>query len=671
MAKWTFSDAPVGMDQGPNNSTAEHFKSQDIFSALVRESIQNSLDVQLDKDKPVVVQYAFGSIDEVLGADIREIEEHVKAISADYPESSNYQRMAQFLNEHEDNEITYLRVSDYNTRGMDYEKDSKKCGFYSFVQSIGNSSKDSAGAGGSYGFGKAAYYEFSNSHSVLVSSRTPDGSTTFQGSAMLCTHKIGDKKYHWSGFFDDGNGEPIQNELHIPEKFRRHEPGSDIYLLHVNNAQEEMKNYEENIVRSVLLNFWLAIFRNKLEVLFDWQDDGQAEVRISCDTLDELMQKFFPNLSDYSDPFLGYCNPRPYYEAVKTAEPFDKNSETEQKCVCFKNDQLKHVGKVMFYLMRNEDTKDRYVRMRQRYMVIDAPSIRGQRGLSGVLVCEEGIANDTLRKAEPPAHDAWDIKRVEGFKNQPETDEGKAYKAIKALERYVRECIRDYFASNSAREVEIAELDNFLYATESFDAKNGNTRSTNGTISEGTTQDENGALTTKANGPAMVNKNPIPETLGTVTIITDDPKGEEPGGSTAPLVPPNTPTTPRPTPPQPGTNPIFPPVEPVIPGGDGPHIPQRKFMPVSFKILAKFEEDGLVYTAKIKTKEDIENAVIIISTQGEEGEEIIDLAWSQVGKIFQSSIRGVSLRSGVTNEVKFRFEDNIKHCISLVAYVTE
>lgn len=670
MAKWIFSDAPVGMDQGPNNSTAEHFKSQDIFSALVRESIQNSLDVQLDKDKPVVVQYAFGSIDGVLGEAIREIEEHVEAISVDYPESSNYQRMAQFLKEHKDKEITYLRVSDYNTRGMDYEKGSKKCGFYSFVQSIGNSSKDSAGAGGSYGFGKAAYYEFSNSHSVLVSSRTPDGSTTFQGSAMLCTHKIRDKKYHWSGFFGAGNGEPIQSEEHIPEKFRRNVPGSDIYLLHVNNAQEEMKNYEENIVRSVLLNFWLAIFRNKLEVSFDWQDDGQAEVRISCDTLDELMRKFFPTLCDNSDSFLGYCNPRPYYEAVKTAVPFDPNSETEQKSVCFEHDRLKNVGKVTFYLMRNEGTKDRYVRMRQRYMVIDAPSIRGQRGLSGVLVCEEGVANDTLRKAEPPAHDAWDIKRVESFKNQPETDEGKAYKAIKALERYVRDCIHAYFASNSAREVEIAELDNFLYATEAFDAKNGNTRSTNGTISEDSTQDENGALTTKANGPAIVNNGSTPESLGSVTIITDSPKGEEPGGNIAPLVPPNIPTVPTPpTPPDP--NPIFPPVDPVIPGGDNSHVPQRKFMPVSFKILAKIEDDGLVYTAKIKTKEDLENAVIIISTQGEEGEEIIDLAWSQVGKVFQSSIRGVTLKSGVTNEVKFRFEDNIKHCISLVAYVTE
>ena len=56
MAKWTFAESTVGLiDQGPNNSTAEHFKSQDIFSALVRESIQNSLDVPLYSDRPVKV----------------------------------------------------------------------------------------------------------------------------------------------------------------------------------------------------------------------------------------------------------------------------------------------------------------------------------------------------------------------------------------------------------------------------------------------------------------------------------------------------------------------------------------------------------------------------------------------------------------------------------------
>ena len=120
MAKWTFAESTVGLiDQGPNNSTAEHFKSQDIFSALVRESIQNSLDVPLYSDRPVKVKYAFGKIEGSLNDDLREVEQHVKASFEANQDSSQYQRMASFIDEHAGQDISYLKVADYNTTGMD------------------------------------------------------------------------------------------------------------------------------------------------------------------------------------------------------------------------------------------------------------------------------------------------------------------------------------------------------------------------------------------------------------------------------------------------------------------------------------------------------------------------------------------------------------------------
>lgn len=149
MAKWTFAESTVGLiDQGPNNSTAEHFKSQDIFSALVRESIQNSLDVPLYSDRPVKVKYAFGKIEGSLNDDLREVEQHVKASFEANQDSSQYQRMASFIDEHAGQDISYLKVADYNTTGMDYEKDNNSCGFYSFVESTGKSNKSIEGSGG-------------------------------------------------------------------------------------------------------------------------------------------------------------------------------------------------------------------------------------------------------------------------------------------------------------------------------------------------------------------------------------------------------------------------------------------------------------------------------------------------------------------------------------------
>ena len=309
MAKWKFEEQ-TGQEQGPNNATAEHFKSRDAFSSLVRESIQNSLDAYLDSSKPVKVEYAFGHlVGDDLSNSIRKIEEHVHSCLNSYPESSTYQRMVEYLNQHAMDHISYLRVSDYNTKGMDYTPDTK-CGFHSFLQSIGDSHKDGEGAGGSYGFGKAAYYELSNARTILVSTKTDKGKVAFQGCYMLCTHKMDDgKKYCSSGFYDLGDKKPIQDEDSIPEELRRSECGSDIYLLYVDDDRNKLSQYQETLIKSVLINFWLAVYESKLEVTFDWKDDGEPEVVISKETLEKLMLDHFPSMADDQNI---YSNPRPY-----------------------------------------------------------------------------------------------------------------------------------------------------------------------------------------------------------------------------------------------------------------------------------------------------------------------------------------------------------------------
>ena len=350
MTKWKFEEQ-TGQEQGPNNATAEHFKSRDAFSSLVRESIQNSLDAFLDPSKPVRVSYALGHlVGEELSSSIREIEDHVRACLASYPESSTYQRMVEYLNQHAMDHISYLRVSDYNTKGMDYTPDTK-CGFHSFLQSIGDSHKDGEGAGGSYGFGKAAYYELSNARTILVSTKTDQNKVAFQGCYMLCTHKMDDgKKYCSSGFYDLGDKQPIQDENLIPAELRRSKYGSDIYLLYADDDPNKVRQYHETLIKSVLVNFWMAVYENKLEVTFDWEDDGVLEVVISKETLENLMLEYFQSMADDQDI---YSNPRPYYEAVKNAVAFDPESEEKHDCVYFDDQNLYgKYGHVRFYLKR-------------------------------------------------------------------------------------------------------------------------------------------------------------------------------------------------------------------------------------------------------------------------------------------------------------------------------
>lgn len=662
MPQWKFAlMSDEMMDQGPNNSTAEHFKSQDIFSALVRESIQNSLDVPVDENKPVVVKYAFGTLSGEATEDLRAVEEHVRACHETHPDSSSYQRMVSFLDSHQGDEISYLKVSDYNTKGMDYEEGNNKCGFYSFVQSIGNSSKSSSGSGGSFGFGKAAYYEFSNTRSILVSSKTQNGDVAFQGCSMLCTHKIDGQKYNFSGFFDIDSGKPIQKEFLIPEEFRRTESGSDIYLLHVNDDRSQMKQYEESIIRSVLLNFWMAIYANRLEVRVDWENDGIDDVIISSETISDFMDKYYPNSRDDAD----YNNPRPYYEAVINAVPNDPESEEEHDCVVFQNDNLKNVGRVKLYLMRNIGTRDRYLRMRKPLMVIDSMKLSGQRGISGVLICD-GEANDFLSKAEPPAHDRWDIERVRPFKDQHGTPEYKAFKAIRALKRFADECIAEFFVSRNSTESEITGLDKYLYATEFTDKDGGNGHAMEGEKTGEFTDQETGAHTTTPEGPTITTFEPTNKTPGKITITSKGSNGTKKGGDKGTS---RTKTSKggggkgEHT----GGNTVVTSHDP----DDSPERPVQVIKEVDFRAFAKPTQQGLEYTLNITCDEDLDNASIFISTHGAESNEDLPIEWASTGRVQQNAIREVDLYTGQTNTLKFRFKDDIKHIISLTVYVKE
>lgn len=663
MTKWKFEEQ-TGQEQGPNNATAEHFKSRDAFSSLVRESIQNSLDAFLDPTKPVQVKYALGHLGEDLSNSIREIEDHVRACFASYPESSTYKRMVDYLNQHTMDPISYLRVSDYNTKGMDYTPNTK-CGFHSFLQSIGDSHKDGEGAGGSYGFGKAAYYELSNARTILVSTKTDQDKVAFQGCYMLCTHKMGDgKKYCSSGFYDLGDKQPIQDENLIPEELRRSEYGSDIYLLYADDDPNKLLQYHETLIKSVLINFWMAVYKNKLEVTFDWDDDGVQEVVISKDTLEELMLEHFPSMADEKDI---YSNPRPYYEAVKNAVAFDPESEEKHDCVYFEEQNLYgKYGHVCFYLMRNIGTRDRYLRMRKPLMVIDGQKMNGQRGISGVLVCD-GEANNYLSKAEPPAHDNWDKERVRPYKDNNGSDEEKAFHAIEGLTFWCRENVKAFFASKNATETEVEGLDNYLYATEETQ-KQGEGKAVNGNESNLFSDFETGVHHIAPIGPDLINPDSPVIKTGHVTVSITQPRGVEHGGDVGVGRTGNSKGN------EPGgEHTASSKIDPRLPKEDHEQKLQQQIKHVTFRSSAHIEKEDLVYHLVIYTKEDLDNATIFISTMGEDSSEDISIIWADQGEVRENTnaIFGVELKKDAPNKVAFKFEDNIKHIISLTVYVTK
>ncbi len=82
--KWYFADQPNVQEVGPNNAMEQSFKNHP-YAALVRESIQNSLDAVLDKSEPVQVAFTFRKMKGNDYPEFFELKKHIKGCLEYYP----------------------------------------------------------------------------------------------------------------------------------------------------------------------------------------------------------------------------------------------------------------------------------------------------------------------------------------------------------------------------------------------------------------------------------------------------------------------------------------------------------------------------------------------------------------------------------------------------------
>lgn len=164
--KWHFAPQLGGREDGPNEPMQENFKKTP-FASLVRESIQNSLDIPLSMTEPVRVEYSIGRIQSVSYPNFFELRHHIQGCLDYFPNNEKakavYQPMLDYLDEiGKRGNLNYIKISDYNTEGMNYIKGKTDTPFYAFALSAGVSAKNDGFTGGSFGFGKAAYFIFQN-----------------------------------------------------------------------------------------------------------------------------------------------------------------------------------------------------------------------------------------------------------------------------------------------------------------------------------------------------------------------------------------------------------------------------------------------------------------------------------------------------------------------------
>lgn len=641
---WHFAKRFGGEDTA-DSAVGKFFK--DPFGSLVRESIQNSLDVAVDDNKPVEMVYRINCLDLTDDSKFFDLEKYVKGSLSMFKKGrafDNLQNMLKFIESlRESKKLYYMEVSDSNTKGMDYETDNDSTRFYSFAKCLGNSDKSSKTSGGSYGFGKIVFYNASKLRSILVSTMTPEGQCLFEGIASLSTSKIDGQKYEKTGYFcmlDDE--EPTSDAAKIPLGFTRACPGTSVYVMGIDPNVEHHAGIYDSIKRAAVENFWLSILGGKLTVTIG--DDF-----ISSENIDKIAEQIYEN--GEAGARTGF-NPIPFIDAVKSAG-------TDTKHVLVK-DTIPILGDVRLYLSKNKKANDRVLFMRKTQMLIKSELNGTSYGFYGVFVCDGEKGNEILRSSEDPTHTEWKSTNCD-------TDEDRhlARKAISELNKFLHDRIVERFGGANSTSSDITGAQNYLFMNTAYEEQeDGDNEVEYGDKTDGTTEEETGSPISTLEKPGKITK-PEPR-IGIVNIevqATASPgEGDlERGKSDKPVDPVPTPAPPMPYNPNQGYK--------DDPNGTPGHFSRQ--IPVKYHFYFQNEEDGLYHYVIVTSENEIEDCTLVLTAMGDYGKESeenrIFVVYSDSGDLHNGVINKLHLNAGKTT-VKVKFEDNLKHSVNLKAY---
>ena len=300
-SKWFFAEKNPG-DKARDPVQDEFFQDQSldgISHALVRETIQNSLDARIGK-APVRVVLSIGSL---------------PATRAEYwfPASSYRHFEAKeiklgSLPKREVEDCTYLTIEDFGTKGLEGRIDSFDPtlggNFYHFFRAEGISNKKE-GDRGSWGVGKIVIPRASRARSFFaITRRTSEPGLHLMGQAILRHHSVDGRMYKPDGWFSKllGNGlqvpfsdDDVTAKLNIDfELTRKEESGLGLVIPWI---YEEVSFKE--LASVIAREYFIPILAGDLEVELLDARFGEA---ITFDSSSiEILKSAAPEYKDFQD----------------------------------------------------------------------------------------------------------------------------------------------------------------------------------------------------------------------------------------------------------------------------------------------------------------------------------------------------------------------------------
>jgi hypothetical protein len=651
--KWTF-DAETGEEQGPGDALGQNFKHRP-YASLLREAVQNSLDVPANPNTPVIVTFSFGKMREKDFPNFFDIRKHLEGCAEYWHGKPDivklYNEMLSCFSSDFNTELSYLKVSDRNTVGMNYRPNDNTTPFYAFVRAAKVSNKPGEGSGGSYGYGKAAYLQLSPIKALIISTMTSEGKLFFEGKSVLCTHLFNGEKKTSVGYYDNNNGQaPVSDVEKIPQRFVRTEPGTDFYIMGF--AQQEKEEAIRDMIEEAVRSFFAAIHRQKLVIEF--KIDKEHTLVLNHESLPIVMNDFFTEEKDNSAQ-LRALNPRPYYEAIT-------KEEDGRQFIHF-TDTIEPIGRVHLFVKREKGASDKILYMRSPLMSIYANRPSSSLGFYGVFICDDLRGNKLLQKLENSSHTQWETSNWRDTITQKAMPLGKSAK--EAVKKFCEDCMQKLKGDDDSTELDISGLEDMLYVPDALIDDESYGPDTPIGSPTGEFVDIGSSMTTVSVNDEIpqrdknesTSKGTIMGAVGGGIVITEtgpdiagvSQEGKRRGGKEGTS--------------KPGADKA--PVERVE--GDESHY---GILEVGIRSFAQVENGMTYHYITIHSDQTVNNGIMEIVVCGEIGDVKVNIVESSIGSATGNRISGIYIPAG-TSRLRIRFADNMKYTLKTTVYYEE
>lgn len=282
---WQFPRNEANEIEGPNNSGIANFLTSRKDS-VIRESVQNSLDAQANKNRPVKVEFALVRIPTAsFKADslLPSLYASIESPHNEGPHVEQFRRGRSLIDRASGGSLECLKITDSNTTGADDVPRNKGAPskWEALTKGTGSNAKDQRDAAGSFGLGKFAAFAASDLQMILYTSAWSGNSglqRRFQGKIILVSHKDNrGNDLRSTGYLGAPGFHPLC-DLDIPREFMLRQPGTAIFIP----GYQPESRWQDTSVTTVIKHFFHAIIHSKLEVSVD-------EYTVKANTIDRFL----------------------------------------------------------------------------------------------------------------------------------------------------------------------------------------------------------------------------------------------------------------------------------------------------------------------------------------------------------------------------------------------